>query len=595
MMELIKKYWVQATVVFLLAVMFFLMYFSVKGDSMIIDEDAHIPAGYSYITTGDYRLNPEHPPLIKDLAGIAVKMGGFKFPYEYFRSNANGAAVNNQWQVGWKFIYEYGNDADALLMWAKVPMILLSLLFGYFVYKWANELYGKKAGILALILFVFNVNMIAHSRFVTTDVGISFAFFVNMYFVYKWLKKPNWRTLLWAGLTFGLVCITKFSAATLVPTYGVIWLMLAFKKSKVDKKLFLEKIYDKKVTNRLWSGLCSFALIGLIGMTLMWLFYVPHTMNMPAQVQKDLIAESGVGPFTKPLQALSDSPITKPLGQWFLGFAMVTAHVQGGHDAFLLGQTSNQGWWYYYPVTIAIKTQIPTFILAFLMFAIWKKLSNRKEWFDEAFLWVLPVVLLLMGMQGKINLGIRYMLPIYAFVFVSMSKLMSQYDLKATWESVKGGVKGIKGKATMVTVTLVVTVSMIWYVLSAILIYPYYLSYFNEFVGGYKNGYHYLTDSNVDWGQDIKRLETYVEKNNIKKIYVDVFPGSMPAKYYLGDRMIEWHVQNGKPHGYFALSATFYQNSRLKKNVNGGMDYSWLDDIEPVANIGGSILIYDLR
>lgn len=593
-METIKKYWVGITVLFLLFVMGALMFFSVKGDSMIIDEDAHIPAGYSYISYGDYRLNPEHPPLVKDLAGLAVKIGGFKFPHEYWLSNANGAAINNQWQVGWNFIYETGNDADALLMWAKVPMILLSLLFGFFVYKWANELYGKKAGILALILYVFNANIIAHSRFVTTDLGISFAFFVNMYFVYRYLKKPNWKTLLLAGLTFGIVLVTKFSAAVLVPTYAIIWLMLAVRKGKEEKKLFLEKIEDKSLGKRLLSGFVSFAVIGIIGVTFMWLFYIPHTINMPAQVQKDLIAESGVGPFTEPLQALAGNSATKPLAQWLLGFTMVTAHVEGGHDAFLLGETSNQGWWYYYPVTIALKTQIAIFVLLLLMVLYWKKLK-KKDWFTETYFWVLPAVLLLMGMQGKINLGIRYMLPIYAFAFVSLSKLAIDFDVKALWVSVKKGFSDMGEKGSTFVITGVVLVSMIWYVLSGILAYPFYLSYFNEFVGGYKNGYHYLTDSNVDWGQDIKRLKTWTEENNVNKIYVDVFPGSMPAKYYLGDKMIEWHVQNGRPKGYFAVSATFYQNSRLKKNANSGMDYAWLDNIEPVENIGGSILIYDLR
>lgn len=187
-----------------------------------------------------------------------------------------------------------------------------------------------------------------------------------------------------------------------------------------------------------------------------------------------------------------------------------------------------------------------------------------------------------MGMQGKINLGIRYMLPLYAFLFLFIARLAGLIDLKA-----------LRKKITILPVIVMVLIG--WYVAEAIIVYPHYLSYYNEFIGGYKNGYKYLTDSNTDWGQDLKRLNIWVEKNNIKEIYVDVFPGSFSARQYLGDKAIEWHVQNGKPRGYFAVSATFYQNSRLKKTANDGMDYSWLDKMKPVANIGGSILVYNVE
>lgn len=581
-MKFLKKYFYQIAVPLLLLVMFGIMFTTARGDSTIVDEIAHIPAGFSYITKGDYRLNPEHPPLIKDLAAVPLVLAGMKFPYDYWQ--ANSPVVNNQWETGWRFIYRFGNDADTVKILAEIPMMLLSLLFGYFVYRWAKELYGNKAGLFALILFVFNTNIIAHSRFVTTDLGISFAFFLNMYFLYKYLKNPNWKSLIWTGVTFGIVLVTKFSAAVLLPTYFLVWLLLIAQKGKVSTKDLLSGINDKKWFTRAKSGLIGMILIGIIGVAFMWLFYIPHTINMPAQVQKDLIAESNV-PFTPQLQAMSNNFATKALAQWILGFLMVTSHVEGGHDAFLLGQVSNQGWWYYYPVTIAIKTQIPIFIFLFLVIAFWKKLEH-KEWFTSAFLWTLPLVLIAMGMQGKINLGIRYMLPVYAFLFVFIAPL-------ANWIT-KENLTKLKNNVFKLIASWLVVLLTVWYVASAILIYPHYLAYYNEFVGGYKNGYKYLTDSNTDWGQDIKRLNTWAEENDVKTIYVDAFPGGFPVSFYLGDKAIEWHVQNGRPTGYFAVSATFYQNSKLKKAQNG-VDYSWLDNLTPIENIGGSILIYDLK
>lgn len=584
-MKFLKKHLAGVTVIVLLAIMFAMMFFSARGDSPIVDEIAHIPSGFSYVTTGDYRLNPEHPPLIKDLAAVPLVIWGAKFPYDMWR--ANSPVVNNQWEMGWEFIYRSGNNPDTLVLLARIPMMLLSLLFGYFVFRWAKELFGPKAGVFALILYIFNANIIAHSRFVTTDLGISFALFLAMYFLYKFAKNPKPTTLLLASLGLGVTLVTKFSAAILAPAYVLVFVMMLVNRGENEEKTFFAKINDKKLAKRFYSGFVSFILIALIGFTFMWLFYIPHTINMPSQVQKDLIEESlpgdtGLAKNARGiLEGLSGNVVTKPVAQWFLGFTMVTSHVEGGHDAFLLGKTSNQGWWYYYPVTIAIKTAIPLFLLLMILIIFWRRLP-KKDWFTEVYLWIIPVVLLAMGMQGKINLGIRYMLPLYAFLFIFSARLASLIDFKA-----------LKKKNTVLPI--VVILLLVWYAFEAVLIFPHYLAYYNEFVGGYKNGYKYLTDSNTDWGQDLKRLNTWVEERDIQEIYVDTFPGSFSSHYYLGDKAIEWHVQNGRPNGWFAVSATFYQNSRLKKDANGGMDYSWLDDIKPTANIGGSILVFDLN
>lgn len=602
-MKFIQKYLSAIIVAGLLTIMAAVMFFSSHGDSAIVDEIAHIPSGYSYITTGDYRLNPEHPSLIKDMAAVPLLFVRVKFPYAYWAANVG--SVNNQWEVGWKFIYRFGNNPDTVIILARIPVMMLSLLLGLLVYLWAKELYGKKAGIFALVLYVFDANIIAHSRFVTTDLGISFALFLHMFTLYRFIKKPNWKTLLLAGATFGIALVTKFSAAILAPVYVVVFGMMVLKRGGKDQKNIFAITTDPRWYRRFLGTAVSLGLITFIGVVLMWLFYIPHTMNMPAQVQKDLIVESLPGsPLNPALIKMANNVLTRPLGQYILGFSMVSSHVEGGHDAFLLGQVSNKGWWYYYPVAIALKTAIPVFIitisvLSCMLYCEFAKKSPPsipiKDWFTETYLWVLPAALLFMGMTGSINLGIRYMLPVYPFIFVFVSKLAGFIDFEWIKSLLNHKKEILKTKALNIVMTIAIGVLVLWYVFGSLGTYPYYLSYYNEFVGGYQNGYKYLTDSNTDWGQDVKRLAKWVEKEGIDKIYVDVFPGSMPASYYLGDKMVEWHVQNGRPEGTLAVSATFYQNSRLKKDRNDGMDYSWLDNIKPIKNIGGSILIYDLR
>jgi len=141
---------------FLLTLMFGLMFFSARGDSNIVDEIAHIPAGYSYLTTGDYRLNPEHPPIIKDLAVIPLLFMNVNFPYDYWASNNSGETVNNQWLMGWRFIYESGNNPDAMILATRIPIMLLSLIAGFIVYRWAKKLYGQSAAYFALFLYVLS-------------------------------------------------------------------------------------------------------------------------------------------------------------------------------------------------------------------------------------------------------------------------------------------------------------------------------------------------------------------------------------------------------------------------------------------------------
>ena len=594
-MDLLKKYWYWPVVAIILGIMFTTMYYSSKGDSAIVDEIAHIPSGYSYVTTGDYRLNPEHPPLIKDLSGLALLPLKLNFPYDYWR--ANSPVVNNQWEMGWKFIYKTaGNDPAEILLHARLPIMLISLLGGLLVFWWAKQLFGVKAGLLALVLYAFDANIIAHSRFVTTDLGISVAVLLNMFALWWFWKKPTWQNMFFAATTFFIALITKFSAAILAPTYAIIFIMLIIRKGDQNKTDLLNGIFNTDWKKRFVSAFFSFAMICIVGFVMMWGFYFFHTINMPAQVQKDLIVESipQGNAISSAMVSMSSNPVLKPLNQYLLGFYMVTSHVEGGHDAFAFGQVSNKGWWWYYPATIAIKTAIPLFILALLMFVYWKRLP-KKEWFTEVYFWILPLVLLAMGMQGSINLGIRYMLPIYAFIFVAFSRLAVLIDFK--------NLVSKKRDWKLAVGTVIMVLALIWYVLGSLLTYPHYLSYFNEFVGGYQNGYKYLTDSNVDWGQDIKRLSVWIKDSQVSKdhkcnyqTYVDVFPGAFEANYYIGsDRMIEWHVQNGKPNGCFAISATFLQNSRLKKSANGGMDYSWLDSYKPIDNINGSILIYDLK
>ncbi|MFN7088816.1 MAG: ArnT family glycosyltransferase [Candidatus Paceibacteria bacterium] len=211
---------------FILSLMFFLMFFSAVGDSATMDELAHIPAGYSYLAFKDYRLNPEHPPLIKDLSAIPLQFLNLKFPTD---SPAWRDYINGQWDAGRIFLYESGNNADQIIFWARLPVMLLTIFFGWFFFKTIRGLYENKVGFLALFLFATSPTLIAHGRYVTTDVGAAFGFFFALMMFYKFLEKDNIKSLVIAGLSLGVVLLLKFSLFLLIPLFiifGFFWIFL---------------------------------------------------------------------------------------------------------------------------------------------------------------------------------------------------------------------------------------------------------------------------------------------------------------------------------------------------------------------------------
>ena len=259
--------------ILLVLLMLILAIISQKQESAIMDEVAHIPAGYSYLTQKDMRLNPEHPPLLKDLSAIPLLfMQGINFPSE-LKSWAN--EVNSQWDFGFNFLYHSNNDADKIIFWARMPMLLLLILLGFFIYRWTKELYGKLAAFMAVFLFSFSPTFIAHGRYVTTDVGAAFAFFFASYFFIKFLKNPSGKNLFWAGISFGIAQLIKFSLILLIPYFGIlvlIWIYVRWRENRQFWKTF-------------FTYILKFAAVMIIGFLLIYPIYMFHVANYPTEKQ----------------------------------------------------------------------------------------------------------------------------------------------------------------------------------------------------------------------------------------------------------------------------------------------------------------------
>ncbi len=578
--------------IILLAIMFVLALGSMWNDSATMDEIAHIPSGYSYMKFQDMRLNPEHPPLIKDLSAVPLLFMKLNFP---LGSPSWTEEINGQWNIGPEFLYHSGNNADKIIFWSRIPEILLMLLLGFYIYKWTKELFSKKIGLLALFLYVLSPTVITHGRFVTTDLGAACFMFIATYYFIKFLKKPSWRTVLISGITFGVAQLTKFSCILLLPFFAVLVISAIF--TSPANFLFTLKDWFKRAKKFIGYSI----IILVIGYLLVGATYQAQMIHYPVQKQQESTSSILVSYENKSISNLiykmSDKPVLRSYAQYLLGLAMVNQRVSGGNTTYFLGQVSSSAWWYFFPIAFLLKVPLAFQVLMWvaLVFAIYqfiKWLKKRKEretlktssvyannFVIMSFL-IFLVIYWAVSIQGNLNIGIRHVLPTFPFLYIlvasQVGKLLSL---------VKNKPKLISAICYLLSVILIV-----WYATTNFLVYPHYLSYFNELIGGPKNGYKYMVDSSLDWGQDLKRLAQFTDKNHIDKIKVDYFGGGDP-EYYLGKKYIKWQSDLGPTKGWLAVSATLFQTSKQYPETS----YRWLEKYKPVETVGYSILVYEIN
>ncbi len=540
-----------------------------------MDELPHLSAGYSYLTQKDMRLNPEHPPLLKDLAALPLLfIRDIKFPAEV---KSWQEEINGQWDFGREFLFRSGNPADQMIFWGRIPMILILILLGFFLFKWAKELFGNKAALLSLIFFALSPTFLAHGSLITTDVGAAAGILIASYYFLKALQSPNKKNIIIAGLAFGLAQLLKFSVILLVPLFG-----------------FLALVWWLQKKGALKQTIKTLILVFLIGFLLIWPVYQYHTLNYPPEKQladSQVYLKDSIEIFKQPVLWMADKPILRPYALYLTGLGMVFHRVAGGNTTYFLGEVSNQGWLSYFPAVYLMKIPLSFHILTLLalLFALfWLRKNLKKSWnwissHSPEFSMIAFIGLYwLVSITGKLNIGVRHLLPVFPFTIILVSA--------ATLNLLKEPHKKIK--------CFLLALLIGWQAVSVFSVYPHFLAYFNEAAGGPENGYKYVVDSNLDWGQDLKGLKQWVEDNKIEKIYLDYFGGAEP-EYYLKEKYSPWWGTRSPeelPKGnYLAVSATLLQGGKGEAipslNQPSGF-YRWLDNYQPVAKIGYSIFIY---
>jgi hypothetical protein len=468
------------------------------------DEVPHLASGYSYWKTADFRMNPEHPPLAKLLAAVPLLA-----LHPQFDTERESWKTADEFAFGPEFLY--GNDADRLLFWGRIPMILVAAVGATATFLWARDLFGPVAGLLALVLYAFCPNLLAHGMLVTTDVPLAAFTVLTLYLFWKRGKNPTGFSDFITGLALGAAMASKFSGA-LLPL-----IILAFCLVRKEiKSLFI------------------MAAASLLVVDASYLF--------------------------------SASPLL-----YFQNVRFVNANHNATYEFYLLGGFSSHGWWYYFPLTFAVKATIPVLIL--LAFAIAGVVRGFIDRWGEMMLLVTVIVFTAAATLGAGQVGVRYIIPIFPLLYVWISRTASDF-MKAKWR------------------IAVLTVLLAWHAWSSISNFPNYIPYFNEFAGGPAGGPAILDDSNIDWGQAVKQAAEYVRKHEVPRdnlFFYNPFD-AVASQYYglpanLSNVDVMYRLVYYKP-----MRGTYIVSSHFATRV--AHMYKHFQAYRPIDRIGESLWVY---
>jgi hypothetical protein len=525
----------------LLGLFFWQVFFSLGVKSPTCDEFAHHTAsGFSHLVTGDFRMNPAEPPLSRLLSAIPLYFLGVKAPLE-----DDSWAKGDSPAFAQKFFYQPGFSQDRIIFWARLPILLLALFFGYFVFVWARELFGYIGGVTALVLFTFCPDILAHSGLATSDIAVALFFYLTLWRFWKYLKKQSRKNLVLTGVMAGLAFLSKFSAILIFPT-----LLLIVPLSGSRKKISLGRTAGFLAVCFLtvWAG---------------YFFEMKPLLKNTPDPPKKIAVYRAIGGESL-VRFANEVPV--PLSTFVSAFGSMMMTRARGTNAFLMGEWSHsqKSWWYYYFVAFGIKNTLPFLILILLSFCCLSGIPADR--LTKTFLIVPIALFFLMTMRDKAQAGIRYFLPIYPLFFLLCGGWAAwAWRQKKVFKFLLAGL-------------------LSWHALEAARIFPYHLAYFNELIGGPDQGYRYLRDSNIDWGQDLKGVAEWAKEQGSPEVVLEtISPVDLRKAYGVPWRTLtEPELREPGPHVY-----------AFGVHLIDGID--WVHRYRPVRIIGHSMWVYDFR
>jgi 4-amino-4-deoxy-L-arabinose transferase-like glycosyltransferase len=494
------------------------------------DEPAHIACGLEYLANHVYKLETQHPPLTRAMIAL--------LPY----LNGTRPRGNTNFQVeGWALL-TYEKHPDATLFLMRLGNLPFFVLAGVVVFLWTRRYFGGAAAALATLLFNLLTPVLAHAGLANTDMGLAACLGAAFLAAVIWAEQPTTRNALVFGVCSALAALAKFTALGFYPL-GLALALVFYVVAERPGLTRLGQLARERAP--------SFGIAVAAGIFVWWAAYFFSFGKAPHW----------------------NSGISVPAPEFFDGIEVVLQHNRQGHASFLLGEVSNFGWWYYFPVALAVKTPLAFLLLTVLGVALCWKHRRRAAW-------LLPIAfaigVLAPSMAGHINIGVRHVLPIYVAFSVIAGLGLTQlvrWSTSRPWTAYAG--------AALV----------LWFAGVGIAHHPDYLPYFNEFV---RRPDLVLLDSDYDWGQDNKRLATRLRQLGAQWVnfgpinaadgpFLEAFPGLPKIR---GIHPLE------PAEGYTAVSPTMYRTTQYGLEYRYADLRPWFEVIPPKERVGTLYLYY---
>ncbi len=487
------------------------------------DEPAHIACGMEWLDKGVYQWEPQHPPLARVATALGPYSSGIR------SQNTPRKAFLAMSKEGTAILYN-GQHYDRTLALARLGILPFFWIACAVVYWWGRRYFGPVVALAALFLFSFLPPILAHAGLATTDMALTAmmgaAFLMGM----VWLERPTLRNGALFGIASGLMVLSKFSALVFFPASAGLALAWFVYRERPGWDAFFDTIRAR---------IPSFALAIVAGMLVIWAGY------------RFSFGDAGF------------AHLRLPAPELYAGIRQVQEHNAEGHESYLLGARSHSGFWCFYLVGLAVKTPLP--FLALLGVGIALLFGKKPVSMHLRIALAFSLGILVVGMFSRINIGIRHILPIYmGLSLVSAVALVRMLQLGEMRRWI-----GVTAAALVV-----------WFAGASLLAHPDYLPYFNLLAGSEPE--KILVDSDLDWGQDLKRLAARLRQAGATDVSFD--------RYIVGD----WEKEHGFPRihmmnqnapsvGFNALGVSLWKESRL---------VLWPDRIPAQERVGKSILLW---
>lgn len=528
--------------------------------SLTVDEGLHIASGYTILRTGDYRLVEEHPPLLKLWMALPLlPLQDLPEPTELPAWKEAAQPTTESFpllHMAQQLLYPY-HPIDRWLFPARAMQTLLGVLLLAGIMRWAKDLWGVRSALFVTLFAALDPNLLAHGAVAGTDAGAAALILLGLLTAQRFLRRPTLRRATLTGIMLGLALTAKLTALLLGPALGVAGLVRVWQAKPAERTRILQ---------------LGFWVVGVTALTF-W------------------------GVYDFQIGVVPGIAIPLPAAAHAIPMLRLFEHAAGGHTAFLLGETNTHGWWWYFPVAFALKTPLPTLLLA-----LWALVSYAVRFRGcKSNMLALPLFTLLYSassLLNTLNIGYRHLLPLLPllYIWIGFPIREQKYGVRSkqrAWQMAHG-------KSRITNHPLLLTsyfLLLAWQLLSLLRVYPHTLTFFNELIGGAHNGWRYLADSNTDWGQAYKALGHFQQEENVGPVRLSAFIFYDPALYGIaytpltplgGDTPAIFPARFAPPPGDYVISTTPLNGIPLADPEM----YDWFRWRAPDAQIANALHYY---